>query len=229
MSELSFAITPFGESGFLATLQGGDIIARALSANAAADHLRAVHGIVDSVAGVESLVIRFRPGMLSAQDAHKALSTVLRGAPDMSATPTQVIDIPVCYGGAHGPDVKLLCERLSLSAEHLIKLHTTSLYRVLTIGFAPGFAYLGPLPDSLRTERLPSPRPHVPAGSVGIAGAMTGIYPLASPGGWPLIGRTPVKLFDAEAHNPFMFSPGAEVRFTPISAAEFAALQEDGA
>ena len=92
------------------------------------------------------------------------------------------------------------------------------------MGFAPGFGYLGPLPEELQTGRLATPRPKVPAGSVGVAGPMTGIYALASPGGWPLIGRTPSNLFDAHGEHPFIFSPGTKVRFLPITEESFAEL-----
>jgi inhibitor of KinA len=176
---------------------------------------------MDCVAGVDSIATRFHPTKISASQTAALLEEALNDIPHRPTEPHEIIEIPVCYGGDFGPDFQLLCEKLSLSSKQLIELHSSLLYRVLTIGFAPGFAYLGPLPDDLQTERLASPRSRVPAGSVGIAGAMTGIYPLASPGGWPLIGRTPRKLFDAAAAKPFLFTPGAAVRFTPIDNTKF--------
>ena len=224
MSGFSFTTTPFGENGWLATLSGSDIVTRALAANAAADRLRLLPGITDAVAGVESLVLRYDPSDLTSKNALHSLELTLSNIDNKPLTAPLTIDVPVCYGGAHGPDFNALCEKLSLSGDALIKLHTSQRYRVLTIGFAPGFAYLGPLPQALQTARLATPRTHVPAGSVGIAGAMTGVYALSSPGGWPLIGRTPKRLFDARAENPFVFSSGTEVRFTSIDAAAFNAF-----
>ena len=221
MSGFSHTIQPYGEFGLLATLNGGDMIARALGANTIADRLRKDKGVIDSVAGVESLVVRFNPAELSVEDASRKLEAALGEVSLEIPEPVSKIEIPVCYGGVHGPDFDMLCDRLSLGAERMIELHSSTVYRVLTIGFAPGFAYLGPLPEALRTTRLSQPRARVPEGSIGVAGAMTGVYPLASPGGWPLIGRTPKTLFNARSPAPFLFAPGAEVRFMPISETAF--------
>ncbi|GJL90431.1 5-oxoprolinase subunit PxpB [Hyphococcus sp.] len=224
MSAISFVITPYGEHGLFAKIKGGDLIANALAANAAADALRTHASVLDSVAGVDSIAIRFHPSRLNPLQAAHMLEAALNDLSDLALTSGSAIEIPVCYGGACGPDFLPLCERLSLQPHQLINLHTSTLYRVLTIGFAPGFAYLGPLPEALQTERLASPRPRVPAGSVGVAGEMTGIYPLSSPGGWTLIGRTPTRLFDATLQNPFLFAAGATVRFLPIDEPEFSRL-----
>jgi KipI family sensor histidine kinase inhibitor len=222
MSRFSFSIVPFGEFGLLATISGGDMLAKALAANFVADAIRSTEGVLDCVAGVDGIAIRFHPIKMSLSQTEALLEESLNNIPDQPTETHKTVEIPVCYGGECGPDFQLLCEKLALSSKQFIDLHSSHSYRVLTIGFAPGFAYLGPLPDDLQTERLASPRSRVPAGSVGIAGAMTGIYPLASPGGWPLIGRTPSKLFDAAALQPFLFAPGATVRFTPIDESEFA-------
>lgn len=227
MTAFSFSIEPYGENGWIATLSKGDMVGRALAANAAADTLRERPGVTDAVAGVESIVLRFRPSEVAAEAAKTMLSDALQNAKAHSARSEAVIEIPVCYGGEHGPDFEALCEKLRISGEELISLHSGKTYRVLTVGFAPGFAYLGPLPETLQTQRLATPRAHVPAGSVGVAGAMTGVYALASPGGWPLIGRTPKCLFEAEADEPFLFSPGATVRFTPIDQNIFAAMEAE--
>ncbi len=225
MSAFSFSLTSFGENGWLATLSGGDMVARALAANAAADALRSASGVTDAVAGVESLVLRFRPEKMTPEDAKKKLEDALRQSTSKAPASAPAIDIPVCYGGEYGPDFEMLCQKLSLAPDQFIALHSSQVYRVLTVGFAPGFAYLGPLPSALQTGRLPTPRARVPSGSVGVAGAMTGVYALASPGGWPLIGRTPKKLFDAHDAGPFVFSPGAAVRFAPIDEDTFKAME----
>lgn len=224
-----FSIETFGENGWLARVSGDDMVATALFVNAVAEGLRDKTGVLDSVAGVDSLVLRFDPETLSPDAAHDLVSEGLSAETFVAPPISKRIVIPVCYGGAYGPDFDKLCAQLDMPPDALIEKHSSQTYRVLTIGFAPGFAYLGPLPQALQTRRLKTPRTHVPAGSVGVAGAMTGIYPLASPGGWALIGCTPKRLFDAHAPNPFVFTSGAEVVFTPIAESEFAALEASAA
>jgi inhibitor of KinA len=135
----------------------------------------------------------------------------------------KLVEIPVCYGGDFGPDLTAVAERAGLSPDEAAQLHQRTEYRVHAIGFLPGFPYLGGLPARLRTPRRASPRLQVPAGSVAIGGAQTGIYPLASPGGWNLIGRTPLALFRAEAHPSARLRVGDRVKFRPLSPEEFAA------
>lgn len=131
------------------------------------------------------------------------------------------ISIPVCYEAAMAPDLEELAEKKSISAEEIIGMHTGCSYRVYMIGFLPGFAYMGKLDEKLVAPRKTSPRRSVPRGSVGIAGEQTGIYPFESPGGWQLIGRTPLKMFDASKQDPCLLQAGDEVRFYPISLSEF--------
>lgn len=201
------------------------MIGRALTANAAADALRTLDGVIDAVAGVESLVVRFDPATIQSEYAKSELERALSNPAQRDVQAASVIDIPVCYGGEYGPDLELLTKKLGINRDDLITFHSSQTYNVLTVGFAPGFAYLGPLPDELKTSRLATPRARVPAGSVGVAGAMTGVYALASPGGWPLIGRTPKMLFDARSDTPFIFSPGAKVRFVAIDEARFKTIE----
>lgn len=216
----------FGENGWLARYKtGGDTVETALLANAAAALLRDGTGVVDCVAGVDSLVLRFDPAHLSARAARLALEQAIRNAKTITPKAPKKIAVPVCYGGACGPDLDILCADLSLSKDQLIEIHSAQTYRVLTVGFAPGFAYLGPLPPALHCSRLDTPRARVPAGSVGVAGEMTGVYPLASPGGWRLIGRTPMRLFNPAAADPFLFAPGDEIKFTPTDETTFARME----
>ncbi len=133
------------------------------------------------------------------------------------------VEIPVCYGGDLGPDLDAVAGHSGLSMERVIDLHCGVDYLVHAIGFAPGFAYLGGLPDKIHTPRRATPRTLVPAGSVGIGGEQTGIYPLATPGGWNLIGRTPLKMFDAARTEPALLRVGDRVTFCAIGAEEFAA------
>ncbi|MFD0678488.1 MULTISPECIES: 5-oxoprolinase subunit PxpB [unclassified Paenibacillus] len=134
--------------------------------------------------------------------------------------------VPVCFGGVHGPDLGEVALHTGLRPEEVVELYCSTTYLVHMIGFVPGFPYLGGLPQRLQTPRRSFPRGEIPAGSVGIAGEQTGIYPLATPGGWQLIGRTPMTLFDPALSQPSLFSAGDYVRFMPITVAEFdAAVQ----
>ena len=133
----------------------------------------------------------------------------------------RIIHVPVCYDESLGPDLLELAVLHNLSVEELIDIHCNQTYRVYMIGFLPGFAYMGTVDNRIASPRKSVPRTNVPAGSVGIAGSQTGIYPFASPGGWQLIGQTPLILFDTHKNSPSLFEPGDEVRFQQISLAEF--------
>jgi inhibitor of KinA len=135
------------------------------------------------------------------------------------------IEIPVCYDPEFGFDLDRVAEHTKLSEREIIDLHSTSEYRVACIGFVPGFTFLAGLPKNLATPRRDVPRKEIPAGSVGIGGAQTGIYPLRSPGGWNLIGRTPLKLFDSIKDPPTLLCPGDRVRFRAITREEFESLK----
>jgi inhibitor of KinA len=158
---------------------------------------------------------------------HAELEAELRGALARSKTVAPVaprdVEIPVCYGGDFAPDLADVCALHGLTAAQAIALHTSSEYRVQFLGFVPGFAYLGGLPEALATPRLATPRRSVPAGSVGIAGGQTAVYPFATPGGWRLIGRTPLRIFRAE-NGSCALAIGDRVRFVAISRERFAEL-----
>lgn len=147
----------------------------------------------------------------------QALPIATQAAPD--AQPA--IDIPVCYGGTHGPDLQAVAEHAGIDAGDVVRRHAGTAYRVAMLGFAPGFPYLLGLDPKLAMPRMGTPRVRVPAGSVGIGGAQTGIYPREGPGGWRLIGRTPLVLFDAARTVPSLLQPGQRVRFVAINDAEF--------
>lgn len=138
-------------------------------------------------------------------------------------TTAKQVEIPVCYGGEFGPDLGEVAERAKLSADEVIELHSGANYVVHAVGFTPGFPYLGGLPEKLHTPRRATPRTSVPAGSVGIGGQQTGVYPIATPGGWQLIGRTPMALFRITETPPAILRVGDHVKFKPISPEEFAA------
>ncbi|WP_370297435.1 5-oxoprolinase subunit PxpB [Rossellomorea marisflavi] len=152
---------------------------------------------------------------------HTTLSSIPPGAEEEPRT----IEIPVCYGGDFGPDLESVAEWNDLTPEKVIELHSGSPYLVHMIGFSPGFPYLGGMPEEIATPRRKEPRLRVPRGSVGIAGSQTGIYPLESPGGWQLIGRTPVALFDTQACPPGILQAGDRLRFKPITPQEYKEME----
>ncbi|HKV47772.1 MAG TPA: 5-oxoprolinase subunit PxpB [Candidatus Acidoferrales bacterium] len=162
---------------------------------------------------------------------HKELEAVLRHfvsrLDDVHLTDPKETVIPTCYGGEYGPDLDEVANLHGMSPERAIQLHSSVAYTVYFLGFVPGFAYLGELPEMLRTPRLTLPRRTTPAGSVGIADNQTGVYPFAAPGGWRVIGRTPLALFRPDRENMSLHGVGDRVRFVPISPAQFSALQEE--
>nr|WP_232698789.1 5-oxoprolinase subunit PxpB [Brevibacillus daliensis] len=139
----------------------------------------------------------------------------------------RMIEIPVCYGGEFGPDLGEVATHNGLTEEEVIQIHTSSTYNVYMIGFVPGFPYMGGMSQRIATPRRSSPRLAIPAGTVGIGGLQTGIYPLDSPGGWRLIGRTPVSLFLPDRFPPSLLAAGDQVRFRAISMEEYVAYQEE--
>ena len=160
---------------------------------------------------------------------HRELEQILRGYIDrldaMQVPAGRELQIPTCYGGEFGPDLYEVSALHGMTPEQVIELHASVTYIVYFLGFVPGFAYLGELPQALATPRLDHPRRSTPPGSVGIAGNQTGVYPFATPGGWRLIGRTPIAMFRAEREAMSFLSIGDRVRFIPISATQFAALE----
>ncbi len=187
-------------------------------------------GLRETVPTYRSLLVYYDPRQLSWDEARRQVSDALERSADVPMPEPKEVEVPVAYGGEFGPDIGFVAAHSGLSEADVIRLHAGSTYTVYMLGFAPGFVYLGELPEALATPRLPTPRPSVPAGSVGIAGPQTGIYGLSTPGGWRLIGRTPMPMLDLRRQPPTPLQPGDRVRFIPISAEEFAAWQRaDGA
>lgn len=230
-----FNIEPISEDALL--LRFGNAIDPAINARVhmAARALRdaALAGVVDIAPAYASLLVRFDPaiwniaemgsGSISPMsELHRILETEIEPDPISART----IEIPVCYGGDFGPDLDAVAAHAGLSPEEAIARHTASDYTVAMLGFAPGFPYLLGLDAALRIPRRANPRTRVPAGSVAIGGAQTGIYPRELPGGWHLLGRTPLALFDPHCATPALLAPGDRVRFRAIDADEFARLAE---
>ena len=155
------------------------------------------------------------------EDLKKRLKRIEEGLQEIPFPEPKLTRIPVVYGGLYGPDLEEVAEYLRISPEEVIRLHCSKPYFIYMIGFMPGFPYMGELPEALVTPRLKTPRLLVPAGSVAIAQKQTGIYSMESPGGWQILGRTPVKLFDPEKEPPALLQMGDLVQFYPISEKEF--------
>ncbi len=172
-----------------------------------------------------SLLVKFDALRLRHEQLEAILSQYLARLEEVKLAEPRHVEIPVCYGGEFGPDLAEVCVMHGMTAAQTIELHASVEYLVYFLGFVPGFAYLGELPEELVTPRLATPRKKLPAGSVGIAGNQTGVYPFATPGGWRLIGRTPVKIFRADREGLSLLSIGDRVRFTPISRERFAELE----
>jgi KipI family sensor histidine kinase inhibitor len=170
-------------------------------------------GVIELVPAYATLLIHYDPLLLSFQEINEWLRAELDKPEEALDRRPRHIEVPVQYGGASGPDLPRVASFHHISAAEVVRLHTAREYTVFMMGFTPGFPYMGKLDDGIATPRLETPRPRVAAGSVGIAGAQTGIYPIDSPGGWQIIGRTSLNLFDPFAEDPFLFSPGDTVRF----------------
>lgn len=140
--------------------------------------------------------------------------------------PSRFVELPCCYGGEHGPDLEAAAERLGLAPEEVVRLHAGAEHLVYFLGFTPGLPYMTGMPERLTIPRLSTPRTRVPAGMVGIGGNQCCIYPVESPGGYWLLGRTPLRLYDPGAHDPILLRPGDRVRFRVIDAAEYGAIAE---
>ncbi|MCH8943369.1 MAG: 5-oxoprolinase subunit PxpB [Proteobacteria bacterium] len=180
--------------------------------------LRESQAYLEVVAGLDSVVVQFDIASQDRNEMEKRIAEVIAQPGNLRTSSQPVVEIPVCYGGEEGPDLESVCEQLEMTQEEFIALHSGREYQVDLAGFTPGFAYIGGLDKQLNVSRRQEPRVCVPAGSVGIAGGMTGLYALQGPGGWPLIGRTSFILFDAAADDPFVLVPGSKVVFVPVAA-----------
>lgn len=190
-----------------------------------------IPGILETVPTYCTLMVHYDPEILPYRKARSFLEKVMARSSDACQERDWIIEIPVCYGGAFGEDLAYVAAFHDMTEKQVIDMHTRQEYRIYMLGFTPGFAYMGGMDEAIATPRLKTPRIKIPAGSVGIAGSQTGIYPLDSPGGWQLIGRTPVKLYDPRRVQPILLEAGMKVKFVPISEAEYKrieALAEEG-
>lgn len=190
--------------------------------------LKQLPGIIEMVPTYCSLLIQYDPLIYT----YKEMCTLIEGiSKDEKAVSTnedvRIIELPTVYGGEYGPDLDFVSEHANCSVEEVIKIHCGTDYLVYMLGFIPGFTYLGGMDKRIDTPRLKTPRTLIPAGSVGIAGSQTGTYPSDSPGGWQIIGRTPLCLYDTSKTEPTLLKAGDYVRYVPIKESEFIHIKEN--
>ncbi|WP_372867807.1 5-oxoprolinase subunit PxpB [Planomicrobium okeanokoites] len=182
--------------------------------------------LTEFIPAFTTVSIVYSPLQVSYDEAKMELAALLKKASEITLPPPRTIELPVCYGGDHGPDLEYVARHNGLSAEEVIAIHTGASYTVHMIGFAPGFPYLGGMSEKIAAPRKVSPRVTIPERSVGIAGNQTGVYPISTPGGWQLIGRTPTRLFLPDHEIPSLLSAGDTVVFRQITADEYQTLEE---
>lgn len=180
-----------------------------------------IRGIVDLIPAYTELTIQYDPLEVSYKQLNKRILQYVHKLGEVDLPPARIVCVPVCYGGFYGPDLATLASQHGFSVKQCIKLHSAVDYLVYMLGFTPGFCYLGGMDKRLATPRKSTPDLRIPAGSVGIADVQTGIYPIESPGGWHIIGRTPVKLFDPDREPVFLIQMGDFLRFCPVSETEY--------
>lgn len=216
-------VVPLGDAAVV--VQFEEVIDPRVNARAIrlADLIRAerIEGVRDVVPTFRSVAVYFDPLRTRATSLMTWLQQAVAHVGDAPLQEGTVIQVPVCYGEDLGPDLQAVARFADLSPDEVVALHAGAIYRVFMLGFMPGFPYLGRLDPRLAVPRRATPRLRVPAGSVGIAGWQTGIYPAETPGGWQLIGRTPVRPFDLARSSPFLFQAGDRVQFVPIVRSEF--------
>jgi KipI family sensor histidine kinase inhibitor len=181
---------------------------------------RRIKGIKDLVPSYRSLMVVYDPLIISLDSLESQMNAIWDALDDARLPDPRTVEIPVVYGDKYGPDLEWIADYHKMTPQDVIRLHTQPTYQVYMIGFMPGYPYMGEVPDELVTPRRKTPRTHVPRGSVGIAQKQTGIYPVASPGGWQIIGRTPVRLFDPQGKPPSFLEMGDRVKFFVITEQE---------
>lgn len=185
-----------------------------------------VDGIVELLPTYRSLMIMYDPLKIEYSELISTLDSMSSKQVDNEEEKIKIVEFPTVYGGEYGPDINFVAEHNNIAVDEVIKIHTGTDYLVYMMGFTPGFTYLGGMSDKIVTPRLASPRTKIPAGSVGIAGAQTGMYPSETPGGWQLIGRTPLKLYDSDKEPPVMLSAGDYVRYVSVSEEEYLEIKK---
>lgn len=221
MADVKFLLT--GDTSL--TVEFGNEISEAINTQIRAFNIAlqesSIPGIVETVPTYRSLMIHYDPGVIQYKPLVKKLQALLGQLDKIVIPPSEVLEIPVLYGGETGPDLEFVAQHNGKTPEEVIKIHTSTEYLIYMLGFTPGFTYLGGMSDEIATPRLKTPRVKIPAGSVGIAGSQTGVYPIDSPGGWQLIGQTPVRMYDPDRETPILPQAGQYIKFYAIDKKEF--------
>ncbi len=185
-----------------------------------------IEGIVDLIPSYCALLINYNPQVIRYAEIRRRVEKILSMDAMAGESARKVVEIPVCYGGEYGPDLQTIADHAGLTAEEVIEIHTSRDYLIYMLGFLPGFCYLGGLDERIHTPRLANPRIRIREGSVGIGGSATGIYPMDSPGGWQLMGMTPVKTYDPSKEVPILLNAGEYIRFIRIDEAEYQRIKD---
>lgn len=212
-------------------MEFGDTIEKEINAKIAAvvENLKKknIDGILDILPTYRSILINYDPVKISYGEMVETLNGLSKSDKANESDEVRLIEIPTLYGKEYGPDIDFVAENANLSVDEVIKIHSGTDYLVYMMGFIPGFTYLGGLDPRIATPRLKSPRLKIEPGSVGIAGSQTGMYPLESPGGWQLIGRTPLKLFDDTKEPPVFIQAGDYIRYVSINKEEYDKIEKE--
>lgn len=221
MAEVRFLLT--GDTSL--TVEFGNKISTSINAQIRAFNIAlansGIPGIVETVPTYRSLTVHYDPGVILYAPLVQKLQGLMGQLDQIQIPPSEVLEIPVLYGGEMGPDLDFVSEHSGKTPEEVVQIHTSTEYLIYMLGFTPGFTYLGGLSDQIATPRLKTPRVKIPAGSVGIAGSQTGVYPIDSPGGWQLIGRTPVRMYDPGRETPILPQAGQYIKFRSIDQQEY--------
>ncbi|AXI10248.1 allophanate hydrolase [Oceanobacillus zhaokaii] len=186
-----------------------------------------IPGVIEWIPTYTAISISYDPYIITYDKLKNRIMKLQATMVSVKPPPAMVVHLPVCYGGEYGPDLETVANHNGISIEDVINLHADVDYLIYMMGFTPGFPYLGGMSEKIATPRLRSPRQKIPVGSVGIAGAQTGVYSMETPGGWQLIGRTPVRLFDSSKQEPILLQAGNYVRFVRITESEYKKIEAE--
>lgn len=222
-----FRIKPFGDCGL--RVQLGDSITKEINAKVRSLswflEKENIRGIMEWIPTYTAVSIYYDPYIITFEEIKKYVESMEEKLEKITLPPANVIKIPVLYGGEVGSDLEHVANYNQLSVEEVIRIHTSSDYLIYMMGFTPGFPYLGGMSEKIATPRLKEPRLKIPVGSVGIAGSQTGVYSMETPGGWQIIGKTPVRLYDPDRRKPILLQAGNYIRFVQVTESEYREIE----